>query len=497
LSLDKFEVLDSNDKFKKQNVFINILWKFLERGSAVIVTFIVQIILARILDPSDFGLASMITVFVTISTVFVSGGLSNALVQKKDSDELDFSTIFWFNIIVALLLYLILYIVSPYVSSFYGYPQLTAMLRVLSIKILISAINSIQLAYIAKTMSFRFYFFATLIGKFLSGVIGVTVALLGGGAWALIVQTISLVFFETIILWFRVKWRPSFLFSIDRAKRLYSFAINIMFMSIVEILRDQLRTIFIGKKYDSNDLAYYDKGQLFPTNIVTNISSSLTAVMFPVISNSNDNHDKALSICRKWLSMFAYCVFPILLGLAITSKNVIKIVLTDKWIPVVPYLQFACFAYIAWIIEVPIRETLKALGYAKIILNVQIIKTLLAILILLLFLNKGVYYVALSSLLTAIINISISIFIGKKYLGYKLKYLINDLSSIVFINIVMATFVILISRVSLNIYISLFIQVGLGIFIYLLLSIITKNKIFNEIKNLILNFFNRKGVTNY
>ncbi|MCM3763931.1 lipopolysaccharide biosynthesis protein [Neobacillus niacini] len=482
----------SSNQYGKKSVLINIGWKMFERSSSLIITFLIQILLARILAPSDFGLAAMITVFVTLSTIFVSGGLSSALIQKKDADELDFSTIFWLNIGVSGILYLILFVTAPMISQFLGYPQLTLMLRVLSLKLLISAVNSIQTAYISKNMMFRFYFYSTLSGKIASGIVGITIAVLGGGAWALIGQALSLQFLETVVLWSKAKWRPRKKFSLERARNLYSFAWKIMLMTFIEAIRDQLRNLLIGKKYSSEALAYYDKGFLFPTNIVTNISSSLTAVMFPVLSNAQDNKDKALALCRRWLSVFTYSVLPVLVGLIMTANQLVSVILTEKWLPSVPYLQLACIAYIAWIIEVPIRETLKSLGHAGAILNMQVIKTIVALIVLFMVMNYGVMAIAISGVGLGLFNVTVSIYVGSKLFQYNLKRLLYDTLPTIALNILMGCSVYVVSQLTVSDKYLLIIQIFTGVIVYVFASIVTRNKNYLYVKELFQTVISRR-----
>lgn len=483
------------DKYSKKSVVKNISWKLFERGASIAVTFAVTIVLARILNPSDFGLAAIVTVFVTISTIFVTSGLGSGLIQKKDADTLDFSSIFWMNLGVSVFLYLILFLIAPLISEFYGYPQLSLMLRVLSLRILVSAINSIQCAYISKNMMFQYYFFSTLSGKITSGILGIIMALLGFGVWALIVQSLSVIIFETCVLWVKVKWRPKKVFSLERARSLYSFAWKIMLMSFVEVISDQLRNLFIGKKYSSEDLAFYDKGALFPNNIITNIASSLSAVMFPVLSNTQDDIGQALSICRRWLGIFAYCIYPILVGMVIVAEPFITILLTEKWLPSVPYLHLACGVYAVWIIEVPIRETIKSMGYADICLKMQIIKMVFSLVVLLVVIDYGVMAIAVSALVSGIFNIVISAYYGNKYVGYRPLQLFKDIFPTLVINLLMGVCVYLVSLIKIQVVFSLVLQVISGFLTYLVVSVISKNKNFSYCIQLVQVILRRKKQT--
>lgn len=246
-------------------------------------------------------------------------------------------------------------------------------------------------------------------------------------------------------------------------------------MSFVEAINDQLRTMIIGKKYTSIELAYYDKGLFFPNSIITNIYSSISTVMFPVLSNAQDNLDSMKQMLRRWLSLFAYCVFPILAGLALVAKPFIALLLTEKWLPAVPYLQIACGIYAAWIIEIPIRESIKSTGRADVCLKMQIIKTLFALSVLIVVMNFGVLAIAYTSLVCSFFNISVSVFCGSKYARYKLSELFRDIGPTIFISIFMAVCVYAISLIPLSNFLKLLAQIAVGSAVYLTVSKLSKN----------------------
>ncbi len=476
------------NKFGRKSVFHNIAWKLFERASSLFVTFVVTIILARLLEPADFGLAAMITIFVTVSTIFVTGGLSNALIQKKEADELDFSSIFWLNLLISIIIYSLLFVFAPNIASFYRYPQLVSMLRVLGLNLVIAAINSIQAAHISRNMIFRHHFYSTFFGKIASGVVGISMAVAGLGVWSLIGQSLSLLFFETLILWARVGWRPRRSFSWQRLKSLYNFAWKIMLMSFLEAISDQLRKILIGKKYTSEDLAYYDKGIFFPNIILTNIASSTSIVMFPVLVNTQENRVRVIELCRRWTGLFSYFAFPFLTGMIMTSRPVIIVLLTEKWLPAVLYMQLACLSYTAWIIEIPIRESIKSLGYANITLKMQLIKTLFSVTALIIIIKFGVIAIAISAVVSSIFNIVVSMIYGAKIVGYLPQMLLYDVAPTLLINIVMSVCIYAVTFLKLSIILTLFLQVLIGLAVYVGISIIIKNKNYMYVKKLITDF---------
>lgn len=477
--------MNKNNLYEKKNVTFNILWKFLERGSSLVVSLIVTIVLSRILNPEDYGVVAIVTVFVNLSQIFVTAGLGNALIQKKDADKEDFSTMLWINILISSLLYLILFLLAPIIASFYMYKDLSPLLRTLSLVLIIMSLNSIQVAYISKKMLFKNYFFSTLSSKIISGLIGIIMALTGFGAWALVGQTLSQRVIETVVLWFRVPWKPQKIFSLKKAKPLYSFAWKIMLMTFIESIRDQMRSLIIGKTCSSQELAFYDKGALLPNTFITNCLSSLSEVMFPVLSNFQNENEKQLMVMRRWLSLLAYCSFPLLVILSCVGEPLFLLVFTEKWLPAVPFLRVCCFTYAVWVFEVPIRETLKSKGYAGACLKMQIIKTIIAIVAIVLVMKNGIMAIAYSGIFCGVININISMYYGKKLLGYKYRMVCKDVYQTLILCLIIAFLIYIFSFLKLPLIIALAIQLIAGIVVYIVVSYITKNENFFYVLELI------------
>ena len=239
---------------KNQNmrgsIISGLVWKFAERIGAQGIGFIVSIVLARLLSPQDYGLISLITIFLAVSTVFIQSGFGTALIQKKDADNIDFSTVFYFNIMISLIFYFLLYIISPYIAKFYNEPSLTKIVRVMSMSLIISAVNNVQHAYVSKTMQFKRFFYSTLVGTILSGFVGVGMAYMGFGMWAIVAQQLSNTLIDTIVLWFTVKWRPQLVFSIERLKSLFSFGWKLLLSGLIDTLYNNIHGLLIGKIYN-------------------------------------------------------------------------------------------------------------------------------------------------------------------------------------------------------------------------------------------------------
>ena len=257
-----------NNKITKRDVFSSLFWKFVERSGAHGISLLVSIVLARLLLPEEYGLISLTTIFITLANVFIQSGFNTALIQKKDVDDLDFSTVFYASLLIAGLLYIILFFSSQFIANFYGEPKLIAVLRVLSIILFFGAVNSIQIAIISRNMQFKKLFYSNIGAIMVSGVIGIVMAYNGYGVWALVGQQLSNHFFSTAIMWFKVKWRPKLLFSLARLQNLLSYGSKILVANLITTLFLDLRSLIIGKMYSANMLAYFNKGKMFPSVII-------------------------------------------------------------------------------------------------------------------------------------------------------------------------------------------------------------------------------------
>ena len=279
---------------KKNGLLENFIWKLAERFSAQLISTVVSIVLARLLAPEDYGVVSIVMIFITLANVFVSDGFGSALIQKKNANALDFFSVLYFNLAFSCVLYAILFFAAPYVSAFYGdgYELLNPILKLLGLRIILTAVNSVQQAYIAKKMIFRKLFISTIFGTVASAVVGLIMAYSGYGVWALVAQYLVNVSVNTLTLFFVIKKKPRFIFSFSSLKALFPFGARILGKGLLTTGFEELRALIIGKVYSSADLAYYDKGKNFPVLIVGNVNSSIGAVLFPKMSKEQDNKER-------------------------------------------------------------------------------------------------------------------------------------------------------------------------------------------------------------
>ena len=400
------------------NVISNFIWRFAERCGAQLVTFIVSIVLARILAPEDYGTIALVTVFTTILQVFVDSGLGTALIQKKNADDLDFSSVFYFNFVVCLVLYAAMFMAAPVIAKFYGDVTLTPIIRVISLTIVISGVKGIQQAYVSKNMLFKRFFFSTIGGTIFSAFIGIGLAKAGYGVWALVAQQLSNATVDTVILWITVRWRPRKNFSWERLKGLLSFGWKLLVSSLLDTCYNNLRNLIIGKMYSPSDLAFYNQGDKFPKLIVTNINTSIDSVLLPTMSSAQDDRERVKNMTRRAIKTSTYVMAPLMMGLAFCATPIVKLVLTDKWLPCVPFLRIFCITYMFWPVHTANLNAINAMGRSDWFLRLEIIKKIMGMAILLSTMWFGVMAMAYSLLLSSVLSQIINYWPNRKLLGY-------------------------------------------------------------------------------
>lgn len=466
--------MQQGDSNIKNKVLSGLLWKFSERMGSQIITFIISVILARILGPEEYGAIAIIMVFITISNVLITNGFSTALIQKNDVSTKDFSSAFYLNVIVGIILYLVLFFSAPIISDFYKMDVLVPTIRVLSLIVPIMGVNSIQQAYVSRNMLFRRFFFSTLIGTGVSGILGIVMAYKGFGIWALVFQYLSNNLINAIVLWFTVNWRPTKEFSIRHVKDLFSYGWKLLCAGLLDNGYSQLRSLLIGKMYSGEDLAYYNRGQQYPQLVVTNINTSISSVLFPALSRSQGNTKSVKAYTRRAIQVSSYIMWPVMAGLGVCAEPIVRIMLTDKWLPCVPYLQIACFTYGIWPIHTANLEALKAMGRSDLFLKLEIIKKSIGMVVLLATIPFGVMTMAMSAVWVSIISAFVNAWPNRKILSYSYIEQMKDMLPSMCLSAVMIAVVFPLKFVVLNDWLLLFLQAVLGIIVYLLGSILLK-----------------------
>jgi len=475
----------------KNSILKNFIWRFAERCGAQLVTFIVSIVLARILAPEDYGTIALVTVFTTILQVFVDSGLGTALIQKKDADDLDFSSVFYFNFAVCLILYLGMFIAAPFIAKFYNDVSLTPVVRVISLTIVMSGIKGIQQAYVSKHMMFKRFFFSTIGGTIFSAFFGIALAYAGFGVWALVAQQLSNTVIDTLILWLTVKWRPKLMFSWTRLKGLLKFGWKLLVSALLDTGYSNLRNLIIGKMYSSSDLAFYNQGDKFPKVIVTNINTSIDSVLLPTMSSAQDDRERLKNMTRRAIKTSTYVMAPLMMGMAFCAETIVHLVLTDKWLPCVPYLRIFCITYMFWPVHTANLNAINAMGRSDWFLRLEVIKKAVGMMLLLSTMWFGVMAMACSLLVSNVLSQIINSWPNRKLLNYSYLDQVKDFAPGIMLAVFMGVCVYFIGYIPLPTIVTLVIQIIAGVAIYIVLSAILKLEEFEYLTGMIMSFLKR------
>ncbi len=469
--------MSEENKSLKLQTFSGMIWKFAERISAQLVSFVVSIILARMLLPEAYGIIALVTVFISLCDEFVSGGFATSLIQKKDADNVDFSSVLYFSVLVSVVFYGLLFFGAPLIADFYSkYDRelLIAVIRVMGLRVIISAVNSVQHAYVTRAMQFRRFFWSTLSGTLVSAVIGINMAYTGFGIWALVAQYCSMSLVDTIVLWFTVRWRPQLVYSWERMKGLFSYGWKIFAASMIRTLYNNLRSLIIGKLYTSEDLAYYNKGQGFPSLASTITFGAIDSVLFSAIAKRQSDIGSVRNILRRSIVVGSYLLLPLMFGMAVIGRPLILLLLTEKWEPCVIYLQIACIAFAFTPIETSNLQAIKAVGKSDLALKLELIKKGIGVLILLIFMKFGVIAIAVSAVVNTAVSVVVNAFPNKKLFDYSFFRQFMDIVPNLLLAGAMAGVVYPLSLLPLHPLILMLLQGAAGAAVYVLLSVIFK-----------------------
>lgn len=462
-------------------------WKLLERFGVQGVQFVLQIVLARILSPEHYGTLSMMIVFVNLATVFVQSGFNTALVRKKEVDDKDYSAVFWVSLGIAGIIYIVLFFLSPVIAKFYNMPDIVMPFRVLGLMLFPGAFNSIQVAKVRREMNFKKVFVSNTIGVVISGIVGIGMAYLGFELWALVVQTLLNISTTCFVMLVTVKWKPKFSCDIKKVRDLFSFGWKLLVASLIDVLYQDLRTLVIGKKYDSGTLGYYNRGKQFPQFIINAINTSVQTVMLPAMAKEQDEKQKVKALMRRSIITSAYMIFPMMMGLAMVATPLITLLLTEKWLPAVPYMQIYCFSLAFYPVHSCNLQAISAMGRSDITLRLEIIKKsigVVSLVIAVVFFDSPIA-IALTGIVTTLISCFINAYPNKKLIGYSYLEQMRDLLPSALTAGFMGFVVYLFSYLNLNCVLMILVQILVGIVTYLIASALLHLKGFGFVKEMV------------
>ncbi len=472
------------DSLKAKTVH-GVLWSALERFSLQGIQFVINIIMARLLAPSDYGLIAMLAIFLQISQAFIDSGFTNALIQRKDRSETDFSTVFYFNVVIAFVFYLILFISAPWIADFYRMPALVPITRVIALNLIISALSAVHKTKLTINIDFKTQSKASLSAAAISGIIGIWGAYSGWGVWALIAQTLLNSLLLTLLLYYFLHWKPLWIFSMDSFKRLFSFGSRLLVSGLIHTLYYNLYTLVIGRKFSAISLGYYTRAEQFVIFPSANVNAIISRVTFPVLSSIQDDTERLAEAYRKYIRLSSFIIFPLMMGLAALAKPVVALLLTEKWLGVVALLQILCFDWMFDHLSIINLNLLYVKGRSDLALRLEIVKKVIATTILFSSIPFGLIGMCWGRVLYSLIAVYLNTYYTKSLIGLSLRNQIRDIIPYWLLALGMGGVVMWISSFVDLLWLQLFAGVAIGSVCYLGCAYLLKLSIYKELLALI------------
>lgn len=464
---------------------------FASRG----IGFVIGIILARILTPSDYGLIGMLAIFFAISQIFIDGGLSKALIQKIDRDETDYSTIFYYNLLVSIFLYVILFFSAPFIADFYDTPELSLLTRILSLNIIIGSLSVVQKARLKILMNFKTEAIIIIISVVISGVLGITLAYLNFGVWALVVQSLTATVVTTILEFILNNWYPKLVFSRSSFQKLFGFSSKLLVAGLIAATFNNIYAILIGKLFAPKEVGFYTRGKQFPELIANTMSAILQGVTFPILTSLQNERERMVQVYGKLMRTTVFVVIPVLTLFALLAEPFVRLFLTEKWMPIVPLIQWLCFARMITPISALNMNILNAIGRSDLFLKVDLVKIPMAILALIITVPLGLIAVVIGNFITTLISFFINTYYPGKIFGYGAKKQIIEMKSIVISSIIMVACVLFVNYFLQEDFIKLIAGTIIGILSYLGTAHLMKVEETAEIKKAVLKIVGYKKIS--
>lgn len=482
----------SAENLKEKTIF-SVVWSGVQKTGAISLNLISGIVLARLLTPHDYGVVGMLSIFLAVSNTFIDGGFGSALIQKKQPSDIDYSTIFYWNLFLSIIVYIVLWISAPAIANFYALPLLTVVLRVLSLVLVINALRIVQVNQLRKNLKFKKIAFVDLFSSFTALIVTIYLAWRGFGVWALVVQQLLVSIITTLLYWLLSKWRPLFVFSKQSFKELFSFGSFMLLSNLVNTICNNIQGLLIGKIYSSSTLGIFTKARRTEELSSTFISHILDQVSYPVMSETQNDKNRMRQILEKFISTSAYLTFPLMLLLIVLAKPIFTLLYSDRWLNSVPYFQILCFAGIAISLQTINYYAVAAVGKSKAIFKWTFLKRIFG----LFFIVLGIFTFGIKGLLVGMVLSSWTIYLinamlVSKYIGYSLNEQICDLIPI----FVLALFSAIVAYslelfVNVGFYYNAFIQAMVFCAIYMFVSYLFKFKALKSTKSIFLILYSK------
>jgi O-antigen/teichoic acid export membrane protein len=476
----------------QKKAFKGVFWSAIERISSLGIQFLITIIIARALSPYDYGLVGMLSIFTALGTVILDSGFSQALIRKNDADQEDYSSVFFLNLLLGVVIYTCLYFSAPLIADFYNSPELTKIARLVFLVFPLNSLGLIQYTIVNKQVNFKRLAKVTVLSALLSGIIGVIMAYAGYGVWTLVVQSISIVAFKSLFLWVFNNWRPSLCFSIKSIKNIFNFSVNLLITDIITVLFNNIYTLIIGKVYPIAQVGYYNQSKLFVDTPSQTLTSIIQRVSYPILSTIQDNDEQLTAGYRKVVDLTMYLNFPLMFGLLAAGNNLFSLLLTDKWLPSVPYFQILCIYGAIFPLHSINVNILKVKAKGGLLLKLEIVRRLLLVVAIIFTLYHGVLYLLIGMVISAITSILINMYFCGKEINLSLYLQLKNISMCFLASIATAILMLVVGSLLGISLISLLTQLFVGFSAYYILSVICKLKSYNDIKCLCTNYLIQK-----
>lgn len=451
----------------KRKSLTGFMWRMGEGVIAQGMTFVVGMVLARLLSPTEFGLVALSTLFLAVVNVFADCGLGQALIQKKNTDELDSNTVFYAGLGVVAVLYVLVFMFAPLVADLFGQPPVANLIRVAALTMFLSSYNSVQTAEISRNLDFKKFFYIGIVCSGVSGIIGLCLAFAGYGVWALIAQSMSYTITRTIMLNRIIRWIPKPQFSFERFRGLFSYGVNLMVAGVIGMIFNQMKGFLIGLRYQPADLSYYNRGESMPSILCNNINGTINQIMLPALSKLQDEPMAMKAGIRRSMMLSSYVLVPMMFGLVAVAKNVIVILFSDKWLPAVPFLQVIAVGYCFSILSSTNLMAINAIGRSDITLKLEFIKKPIYLALLLAGMHIGPLAIAAAVAINSILAMIFNAWPNRKLIHYSLLEQWKDVYPQFLLSFVMCAIVWVIGMLNWNIYLLFFTQVAIGSLFYI------------------------------
>ncbi|HOJ19265.1 MAG TPA: lipopolysaccharide biosynthesis protein [Ignavibacteriaceae bacterium] len=482
---------DSNSSLKTKATQ-GILWSSIDKFAVQGGQFVIGVVLARLLMPEDFGLIGMLSILLAISQIFIESGMGTGLIQKKNRSEIDYSTVFVFNFIVSLLFYVIFFLSAPLVAAFYNVPQLTGITQVLTLNIVINSFSIIQRAKLTINIDFKSIAKINVFSTILSGCLGVVLALLGFGVWALVIKNLLASVISSCMFIYLSKWKLSVRFSMNSFRELFGFGYKLLIAGLYSQTLSNIYNVVIGKTYSAADLGFYDKARNFVVMSEGTVTSILFQVTYPILASVQDDKSRMVEIYRRIIKMTAYFTVPALTLLSLLADPFIRVILTDKWIVAVPFLQLLCFSRMFYPISVINMNILNAIGRSDLFLKVDLSKLPMIVLALIITIPLGIKAMVVGQIVTSFISFFINAYLPGKYFGYGAFSQLRDLRSIIISTLLMAGCIYLLNNIFESSFLKLILGTTAGFSLYFIISRLLKVEEAKEVIGL-LSVFKRNN----